>query len=104
LDVVVLGTGGLSHQLHAPDFGVINPGWDREFLDLLEADPAVLAALCHDDYMQCGGAEAVEMIIWLIMRGALGADVNRTLRTYDAPALTGLAITVLEPREAIHPG
>ena len=44
LDVVVLGTGGLSHQLHGPDFGVVNPEWDIEFLDLLERDPAALAA------------------------------------------------------------
>jgi aromatic ring-opening dioxygenase catalytic subunit (LigB family) len=104
LDVVVLGTGGLSHQLHGPDFGVVNPGWDQEFLDLLEDDPAALAAMSHDGYMQRGGAEAVEMIIWLIMRGALGGQVGRAHRTYDTPALTGLAVTVLEPREiALQP-
>jgi hypothetical protein len=97
LDVVVLGTGGLSHQLHGPDFGTVNPDWDRHFLDQLEADPAALAALGHDDYMRQGGAEAVEMIIWLIMRGALGGPVHRIMRTYDVPALTGLAVTVLEP-------
>jgi hypothetical protein len=101
LDVVVLGTGGLSHQLHGPDFGVVNPGWDQEFLDLLEDDPATLAAMSHDGYMQRGGAEAVEMIIWLIMRGALGGPVDRAHRTYDTPALTGLAVTVLEPRETV---
>ncbi len=54
-------------------------------------------------YMQRGGAEAVEMIIWLIMRGALGGPVARAHRTYDAPALTGLAVTVLEPRAAAPP-
>jgi hypothetical protein len=47
--------------------------------------------------MRQGGAEAVEMIIWLIMRGALGGPVHRIMRTYDVPALTGLAVTVLEP-------
>jgi protocatechuate 4,5-dioxygenase beta chain len=100
LDVVVLGTGGLSHQLHGPDFGRVNPDWDRDFLDQLETDPDGLAALSHDDYMRRGGAEAVEMIIWLIMRGALGGAVDRVHRTYDVPALTGLAVTVLEPRAA----
>jgi aromatic ring-opening dioxygenase catalytic subunit (LigB family) len=97
LKVAVLGTGGLSHQLHGPDFGVVNPGWDREFLDRLEDDPAALAALSHDEYMRRGGAEAVEMIIWLIMRGALGNAVTRVMRAYDTPGLTGLAVTVLAP-------
>jgi hypothetical protein len=97
LDVVVLGTGGLSHQLHGPDFGMINPAWDRAFLDLLETDPPALAALSHQEYMQRGGAEAVEMIIWLIMRGALGDAITRVHRTYDTPALTGLAVSVFEP-------
>ena len=85
----MLGNGGLSHQFHGPDFGAVNPAWDRGFLDRLETDPAGLAALGHDEYMRRGGAEAVEMIIWLIMRGALGEAVHRTMRTYDVPALTG---------------
>jgi len=95
--IAVLGTGGLSHQLHGPDFGVVNPAWDGEFLDRLEGDPAALAALSHDEYMRRGGAEAVEMIIWLIMRGALGEGVTRVMRAYDTPGLTGLAVTVLTP-------
>jgi gallate dioxygenase len=105
LDVVVLGTGGLSHQLHGPDFGTINASWDIESLDLLERDPAALAAMPHDEYMASGGAEAVEMIIWLIMRGALDGEVTRAHRTYDTPALTGLAVTVIEPAPtASHAG
>jgi protocatechuate 4,5-dioxygenase beta chain len=96
LDVAVLGTGGLSHQLHGPDFGAVNPAWDREFLDLLESDPQALAGLSHDEYMRRGGAEAVEMIIWLIMRGAMGAGVRRAHRTYGTPAVTGLAVLALE--------
>jgi hypothetical protein len=96
LDVAVLGTGGLSHQLHGPDFGYVNPAWDMEFLDLLERDPQALAELGHDEYMRRGGAEAVEMIIWLIMRGALGPKVRRAHRTYGTPAVTGLAVLALE--------
>ncbi len=103
LDVVVLGTGGLSHQLHGPDFGTVNPEWDTEFLDLLEQDPTALAGLSHDEYMRRGGAEAVEMIIWLIMRGALQGEVRRAHRSYDVPALTGLAVSVLEPGVAVPP-
>jgi hypothetical protein len=103
LDIVVLGTGGLSHQLHGPDFGRVNPDWDQDFLDRLEGDPASLAALPHAEYMARGGAEAVEMIIWLIMRGALGHDVTRVMRSYSTPGLTGLAVTVLEPGAAVPP-
>ena len=103
LDVVVLGTGGLSHQLHGPDFGAVNPAWDNEFLDLLRDDPAALAALPHAEYMRRGGAEAVEMIVWLIMRGALDGPVRSAHRAYDVPALTGLAVNVLEPAAPVPP-
>lgn len=100
LKVVIIGTGGLSHQLHGPRFGFVNPDWDREFLDTLEHDPAALAALGHDDYMTRGGAESVEMILWLAMRGALGAAVRRAHRFYYAPMLTGYGLVVFEPTTA----
>ncbi|MGA9868832.1 MAG: class III extradiol dioxygenase family protein, partial [Acetobacteraceae bacterium] len=86
--VVVLGTGGLSHQLHGERFGKINPEWDSRFLDLLESDPEQLAALSHDDYMERGGAESVETILWLAMRAALGPRVRRVHRNYHAPLIT----------------
>jgi len=94
--VVVIGTGGLSHQLHGPDFGQVNPAWDLEFLDRLGPDPDGLAALDHGAFMRRGGAEAVEMIIWLIMRGALATQIREIHRTYATPALTGLAVCVLQ--------
>ena len=58
--VVVLATGGLSHQLHGTRFGFVNPEWDNRFLDLLESDPESLTTLSHHDYMERGGAESVE--------------------------------------------
>ena len=96
--VAVLGTGGLSHQLHGKRYGFMNPDWDNEFLDLIEADPARLAELSHDDYMRRGGAESVEMIMWLAMRGALPDAVARVTRNYHAPVLTGYGLLALEPR------
>ena len=63
--VVVMGTGGLSHQLQGPRFGFVNRDWDNEFLDRLEADPEPLATLSHRDYMERGGTEGIEMINWL---------------------------------------
>ncbi|MEO9189256.1 MAG: class III extradiol dioxygenase family protein [Acetobacteraceae bacterium] len=95
--VVVMGTGGLSHQLHGERFGMVSPEWDSRFLDLLESDPEQLAALSHHDYMERGGAESVEMILWLAMRAALGARVRRVHRNYHAPLITGYGLLALEP-------
>jgi hypothetical protein len=96
LRVLVMATGGMSHQLHGPRFGFVNPQWDNEFLDRLESDPQSLIRLTHADYMERGGAESVEMIMWLAMRGALGASVRRAHRYYYAPMLTGYGLLVLE--------
>jgi hypothetical protein len=96
LRVVVMGTGGLSHQLSGERFGFVNPDWDNEFLDLIERDPAALSALGHRDYMERGGAEAVEMMLWLGMRGALAEPVRRVHRNYYAPMITGYGLIVLE--------
>lgn len=94
--VVVMGTGGLSHQLHGERFGFMNPDWDNRFLDLIESDPEALAAVSHDEYMERGGAESVEMIMWLGMRAALGPKVRRIHRNYHAPLITGYGLLVLE--------
>lgn len=90
--VVVLGTGGMSHQLHGPGFGAVAPAWDNEFLDLLEADPAALCALPNAEYMRRGGAEAIEVILWLAMRGALAPQVRRLHRHYHLGLLTGYGL------------
>lgn len=95
--VVVIATGGMSHQLHGPDFGMVAPEWDNQFLDLLETDPAELCKLDHLTYMERGGAESVEIIMWLAMRGAVGDRVRRVHRAYDAPMLTGYGLLCLEP-------
>lgn len=97
LRVVVMGTGGLSHQLQGAGFGFVNPAWDNEFLDLVETDPGVLAELDHDDYMARGGAEAVEIMMWLGMRAALPERVRRIHRNYCVPSITGCGLLVLEP-------
>jgi gallate dioxygenase len=89
--VVVLGTGGLSHQLHGERFGYQNYQWDMEFLDLLERDPEQLASLRLQDFIDRGGAEGVEVIMWLAMRGALSPRVRCVHRNYHAPLHTGFA-------------
>jgi hypothetical protein len=95
--VVVVATGGLSHQLHGPDFGFTNPAWDQRFLDVVEADPETLSAITHAQLIARGGAESVEMMVWLAMRGALGpAQPRRIQRHYSAPMLTGYGLLALE--------
>ena len=71
LRVVVVGTGGLSHQIHGERTGFNNTDWDMRFLDLIERDPLKLARMRHAEYVELGGAEGVEVIMWLAMRGAL---------------------------------
>ena len=86
LRVVILGTGGLSHQISGPRAGLINSEWDRRFLDNLTADPLGLTRIPHLDYMREAGAEGIEMIMWLIMRGALDDHVDEIYRFYRVPA------------------
>jgi protocatechuate 4,5-dioxygenase beta chain len=95
--VMVLGTGGLSHQLHGERYGFFDPDWDNRFMDLLESEPETLAALPHQDWMERGGTEGEEMIIWLAMRAALGQQVRRVHRNYAAPMTTGLGLLALAP-------
>lgn len=98
LRVVVMGTGGLSHQLTGQRFGFLNPKWDQEFLDRLVESPDELSTITHRELMLKGGVESVEVIMWLAMRGALPPRVHRVHQFYDAPMLTGYGLLVMEPR------
>jgi protocatechuate 4,5-dioxygenase beta chain len=86
LNVQVWGTGGMSHQLQGPRAGLINTAFDTAFLDRLAADPEALTQISHTEYMRESGSEGVEMIMWLIMRGALYGDVAELYRFYHVPA------------------
>lgn len=74
LKVQIWGTGGMSHQLQGPRAGLINAAWDNRFLDRLIADPAELAQMPHIEYVREAGSEGIELVMWLIARGAM-ADV-----------------------------
>lgn len=75
LNVQIWGTGGMSHQLQGPRAGLINKDWDNAFLDRLIEDPAGLAAMPHIDYVREAGSEGIELVMWLIARGAM-SDIN----------------------------
>jgi protocatechuate 4,5-dioxygenase, beta chain len=72
LKVQVWGTGGMSHQLQGPRAGLINKEFDTAFLDRMIADPEGLAAMPHIDYVREAGSEGIELVMWLIARGAMG--------------------------------
>jgi len=97
LNVQVWGTGGMSHQLQGPRAGLINQEWDTDFLDRFVNDPQSLAEMPHLEYMREAGSEAVELVMWLIMRGALNPQVSQLHRFYHVPASnTAVGHLVLE--------
>lgn len=96
LRVVILGTGGMSHQLTGPHFGKMDQDWDQDFLDRIERDPDSLCELTHQTLMERYGAEGIELIMWLVMRGALSNRARRVHRHYYAPMTTGMGLITLE--------
>ncbi|HEY1293751.1 MAG TPA: class III extradiol dioxygenase subunit beta [Chloroflexota bacterium] len=84
--VVIFGTGGMSHQLQGPRAGFINKEFDADFLKRIVTDPVGLSRMPHVEYLREAGSEGVEMVMWLIMRGALDDDVNVVHRFYHVPA------------------
>lgn len=95
IKVAVFGTGGMSHQLSGERAGLINEEFDRDFMRRIETDPESLAQISRADYIRLAGAEGIEMIMWLIMRGALGDDLRRIHETYHVPASNTAAALAL---------
>jgi len=97
LKVMVFGTGGMSHQLQGPRAGLINSPFDNAFLDRLVDDPVAQSKVPHIDYMREAGSEGIELVMWLIMRGALDDKVHVAHRFYHVPASnTAVGHLVLE--------
>jgi protocatechuate 4,5-dioxygenase, beta chain len=97
LKVHVWGTGGMSHQLQGTRAGLINREFDMKFMDQLIGDPDSLAKIPHIDYVREAGSEGIELVMWLIMRGALDAKISEVHRFYHVPASnTALGHLILE--------
>jgi protocatechuate 4,5-dioxygenase, beta chain len=93
--IAVFGTGGMSHQLAGTRAGLINPEFDRMFLDAIEDAPEKLAALSREELIAEAGTEGIELIMWLVMRGALSDNLVRIHEAYHVPAsntAAGLAL------------
>lgn len=96
LNVQIWGTGGMSHQLQGPRAGLINAAWDQRFLDRLVADPAELSQMPHIDYVREAGSEGIELVMWLIARGAMsdvaGGKPPKVLRSFTHVPASNTAV------------
>jgi len=96
ISVAIVATGGLSHQVHGERCGFNNTEWDTKFLDLLENDPESLTEITHAEYAERGGVEGAEIIMWLIMRGALSDKIRCVHRDYCLPSMTAIGTLIYE--------
>jgi protocatechuate 4,5-dioxygenase beta chain len=98
LDVQIWGTGGMSHQLQGSRAGLINPEFDVAFLDKLANGAEELRKITRLEFLREAGSEGIELIMWLIMRAALGTRVEELHRFYHVPASnTAVGHMVLRP-------
>ena len=103
LKVVVVGTGGLSHQIHGERTGFNDTDWDEEFLRLFVEAPEQLTAMTHADLIRRGGAESAEVIMWMAMRGALSEKIACVHQNQYLATTTNMAVAVYEQVEAGGP-
>jgi gallate dioxygenase len=96
LKVVLVATGGLSHQIQGERCGFNNPPWDEELMELYEKDPVALTRMTHADHARLGGMESSEFVMWLIARGALSSVVKRVHKSYYLPSMTAIATAIYE--------
>ena len=96
LNVAIVATGGVSHQVHGERCGFNNPAWDEQFVDMIVNDPERLTEMTLAEFATLGGMEGAEVIMWLVMRGALSANVKKLHQAYYLPSMTGIATLILE--------
>jgi gallate dioxygenase len=99
-----VATGGLSHQVHGERSGFNNTPWDMQFLELIEKDPERLCELTHAEYAEYGGFEGSEVIMWLVMRGAMSANIRKVHQSYYLPSMTAIATAIYENEASTEVG
>ena len=101
--VLVIGTGGLSHQLDGERAGFINKEFDAAFMASLTADPSWVTRYSTLELVERTGSQGIELILWLTARAALGAGsgisgVHEVAATYHVPiSNTAAGMMLLEP-------
>jgi gallate dioxygenase len=103
INVAIVATGGLSHQVHGERAGFNSTEWDSRFLDMFEGDPEALLDLTHADFARLGGWESAEVVMWMIMRGAMAGKIDCLHREYYLPSMTGIAVSIYENAVAVDP-
>ena len=97
IKVVVLGTGGLSHQLDGERAGFINRDFDEMCMEKIVDDPVALTKITRHELVEKAGAQGTEFLMWMMMRGALGDKVTKVTENYHIPiSNTGAGTMVLE--------
>ncbi|MEI9852140.1 MAG: gallate dioxygenase [Sphingomonas sp.] len=96
IKVAIVGTGGLSHQVHGEGCGFNNTPWDMEFMERLTNDPESLIDIPIAELAKLGGLEGAEVVMWMLMRGALSEKVTKLHQTYYLPSMTPIASMILE--------
>jgi protocatechuate 4,5-dioxygenase, beta chain len=98
LKVLIIGTGGMSHQLDGQRAGYINKDFDQLCLEKLARDPQALTRYSIKQLVELAGTQGVEILMWLAARGALAGDVSEVHRNYHIPiSNTAAGLLVLEP-------
>lgn len=94
--ILIVGSGGLSHELG--QFGKINEPFDRMTMEHIVADPTALTRYSNDEIVDLAGAQGLELMTWLAMRGAVEGPVDVVSSIYHAPiSHTGGAMMLIEP-------
>ncbi|MBL8550199.1 MAG: gallate dioxygenase [Hyphomonadaceae bacterium] len=103
LKVVMVATGGLSHQIQGERCGFNNPAWDKELVDRYENDPESLLDLTHADHARLGGMESSEFVMWMLVRGALSANITQRTRSYYLPSMTAICTAAYDDHSTPMP-
>jgi protocatechuate 4,5-dioxygenase beta chain len=104
VNVLVVGTGGLSHQLDGKRAGFINKPFDLMCIETLVADPEALTAYSSLEIVEQAGTQGIELLMWIAMRAALGEDVREIHRNYHIPiSNTAAGLLVLAKETAAAP-
>jgi protocatechuate 4,5-dioxygenase beta chain len=95
LRVLIVGTGGLSHQLDGPRAGFINKEFDLLCMNELVHEPEALTRFSIPQLVELAGSQGVEFLNWVAMRGALTGTVTECHRNYHIPISNTAAATML---------